>query len=560
MRSGRACDELRTTIGMCFSAGSSFTRASTSRPLSLGRFRSRRTRSGGFAPPCRPSLRRNSMASMPSLATDTSHGSSRTASMTRSTSPGLSSTRRMCIRRALFVASMALAVAREGELERGARAGLGLDPDPPAVALDDLLADGEADAGAGVLGAGVQPLEDDEDPVHVLRIDADPIVPDGEQPFLAVGSGRDVDRRSHCGPAELDRVPDQVLEHLREAAGVSVDRRERAARHRGAALVQRRSQVEEGLIERRARVDRRERLVDAADARVLEQAADERLHALRALDRVVDVFLRLRVHLVGVALLEELHVARDHQERLLEVVRRDVGELLEVGVRAGERLGLVPQRLLRGGTLGHLAAKLRVEVLDLALLVLEVVEDVEDRALGRLEPRLLGAEVVEDVEEGAVHRALPRPLLAAVVEDVQDRPLHLLQPALLVAEVVEDVEDRLLGARLPAALRTEILEDVEDGPVRVGQGEVETRPVGRRLLHQRECLSGGVSLRSSSISFFSSIILSSRPTVSRWKRSSSLSRSSSRVRWSATSASAFFCAVTSRAAANTPSTFPRTSL
>src|SRR6266496_415664 len=416
-------------MGMCFSFGSSFTRASTSRPLSLGRFKSRSTRSGSFAATCRPSFLRNSMASAPSLATETSHRNSRTASITRSTSPGLSSTRRRCIRRALFSSSMALtAVAREGEVELRPGAGLGLDPDPPAVTLDDLLADGEADAGAGVLGASVQPLEDDEDPVQILRVDADPVVAHLEAPLLAMGDGGDVDRRRLAGPAELDGVSNEVLEHLAEAAGVPREGGEGAAGHRRVALLDRGSQVEERLIERRAHVDHPRRLFDPADAGELEQATDERLHALRAFDCIVDVLLRLLVHLPGVALLEELHVARDHPERLLEVVRRDVGELLELRVRPRQRVRLFPQRVLGGGALGHLAAKLRVHRLELPLLVLEVVEDVEDRSLGRLEPLLLAAEVLEDVQEGAVHRALPRPLLVAVVEDVQDRALRLLQP------------------------------------------------------------------------------------------------------------------------------------
>src|SRR3990172_2597332 len=492
---------------MCFSPGSAFTMLSTSRPLSLGRFKSRRTRSGSLAPVCRPCLRRKSIASIPSLATETSHGKSRIASMTRSTSPGLSSTRRTCIRRTVLVVSpMALLVAafaREGEQEARARARPGLDPDPAAMALDDLLADGEADAGARVLGARVQPPEDDEDPFPVLRVDADPVVAHREEPLLLARQAGDVDRGSLVGPAELDGVSDEILEHLREAGGVHAEGWERAAGDHRVALLDRGAQVLQRLIEHRARVDERRWFVDPPDAGELEQAADERLHALRALDRVVDVLLRLRVHLPGVALLEELHVARDHPERFLQVVRCNVRELLELRVRPPERLRLVAQRLLGGGALGHLAAKLRVHLLHLALLVLEVVEDVDDRALRLLQPPLLIPEVVEDVLQGAQRHALARPLLAAVVEDVQDRALHLLQPALLVPEVVEDVQDGLLRVVLASAFGAEVLEDVEDGTVRVRQVVLELRPIGRRHGHQRELLSGGTILRSSSISFFS---------------------------------------------------------
>src|SRR5205085_9615844 len=44
--------------------------------------------------------------------------------------------------------------------------------------------------------------------------------------------------------------------------------------------------------------------------------------------------------LPGVLALQELHIARDHAERLLEVVRGDVRELLQLAVRAFE-LGLL---------------------------------------------------------------------------------------------------------------------------------------------------------------------------------------------------------------------------
>src|SRR3712207_2772865 len=63
----------------------------------------------------------------------------------------------------------------EGEPEGGPPTHGRLDPDLTPVALDDLLANGETDPSAGPL-APVQALEDDEDPVVVLGIDADPVV------------------------------------------------------------------------------------------------------------------------------------------------------------------------------------------------------------------------------------------------------------------------------------------------------------------------------------------------------------------------------------------------
>jgi hypothetical protein len=54
-------------------------------------------------------------------------------------------------------------VGREGEAKDRALVRGGFDPDPAAVVLDDALADGQADAGAGVFIAGIQPLENVED-------------------------------------------------------------------------------------------------------------------------------------------------------------------------------------------------------------------------------------------------------------------------------------------------------------------------------------------------------------------------------------------------------------
>src|SRR3954470_878992 len=63
--------------------------------------------------------------------------------------------------------------AGDGEAEHGAAALAALDPDAAAVALDDLPADGEADAGALERLAVVQSLEHLEDAVAVAGVDPD---------------------------------------------------------------------------------------------------------------------------------------------------------------------------------------------------------------------------------------------------------------------------------------------------------------------------------------------------------------------------------------------------
>ena len=70
------------------------------------------------------------------------------------------------------------------------------------------------------------------------------------------------------------------------------------------------------------------------------------LHALGPVDREGDVLVGALVHLPAVALLQELREARDLAQRLLQVVRRDVGELLEVAVGAPQLLGLLGEQLV----------------------------------------------------------------------------------------------------------------------------------------------------------------------------------------------------------------------
>jgi hypothetical protein len=52
----------------------------------------------------------------------------------------------------------------------------GFHPDAPVIALYDLLADGETDAGPFVLFVIVQTLEDAEDLPRILRIDPDAVL------------------------------------------------------------------------------------------------------------------------------------------------------------------------------------------------------------------------------------------------------------------------------------------------------------------------------------------------------------------------------------------------
>src|SRR4029079_3601972 len=85
-------------------------------------------------------------------------------------------------RRGMATSDMtAVLPGRQGEAENAAAALAPSDPDPPAVALDDLAADGEADARALVGLALVQALEHLEDVLAVFGRDADAGVGDRDR-------------------------------------------------------------------------------------------------------------------------------------------------------------------------------------------------------------------------------------------------------------------------------------------------------------------------------------------------------------------------------------------
>src|SRR5438132_848988 len=117
-------------------------------------------------------------------------------------------------------------------MERAAGAGLRADPDAPAVALGDLLTDRKPDAGPGVLAHRMQALEQHEDALEVLRLDADAVVGDADVPLAGLLHRADMDVRPRRA-AELERIADQVLEDLREPHHVAVHGGQRVQGDRG---------------------------------------------------------------------------------------------------------------------------------------------------------------------------------------------------------------------------------------------------------------------------------------------------------------------------------------
>src|SRR5438105_1765111 len=99
----------------------------------------------------------------------------------------LSSTSRM----RPFVLLIISRVLGECEIERGTRARAGLSPDAAAVAADDAVHGGQADAGALEFGRGVQPLEGLEKLVGEGHVESGAVVADVEDPRAAIGRRAD---------------------------------------------------------------------------------------------------------------------------------------------------------------------------------------------------------------------------------------------------------------------------------------------------------------------------------------------------------------------------------
>src|SRR3954452_14196149 len=121
------------------------------------------------------------------------------------------------------------AAFREGEPEGRTVVRLYVDqPYPPAVEFDDLATQREPDSGPAVLVPQVHPLEHDEDPLGVFRVDADAVVLDEDRPVPVVVRGADPHDRGDVLAAVLHCVADEVLEQRRQER--SVTRHERQLR------------------------------------------------------------------------------------------------------------------------------------------------------------------------------------------------------------------------------------------------------------------------------------------------------------------------------------------
>ena len=128
-----------------------------------------------------------------------------------------------------------------------------------------------------------------------------------------------------------------------------------AALDGAAGLLERTGDVLGGPVDEPVEVHRLHRVALATHAREGEQVVDQHLHPLGAVAGELDVLVGALVELAGVAALQQLAEARHLAQRLLQVVRGDVGELLEVGVRARELAAAAVELLAGPFGVGQLA-------------------------------------------------------------------------------------------------------------------------------------------------------------------------------------------------------------
>src|SRR5216684_3443540 len=164
-------------------------------------------------------------------------------------------------------------MAGQGKLEAATGPGLRLHPDPAAIAFNDLFADGQANAVSRVFRAGVQALEDNEDVFRELWRNSNSVIAHGELPSLS-GSFSLHGNHWRLLPAELDGIPDQILEDLRQLRAVGPHHGKRIMGDHSATLLDGGRQNLQYIGHDSIAVDRPGGGVVPADARKRQQILD----------------------------------------------------------------------------------------------------------------------------------------------------------------------------------------------------------------------------------------------------------------------------------------------
>ena len=252
----------------------------------------------------------------------------------------------------------------------------GFGPDPAAVAADDALDGGEADAGSGELGGGVEALEGGEQLVGEGHVEAGAVVADVVDGGAAGLLAAELDARGGLVAGELPGVAEEVVEEEAEEVGVALDDEvaggeevDGAAGVAGTELLDDlvgelgEVEVEEDDLGAVGEVGELAAGFGAADAGEGEEGVDDVAHADGGGDDAVEAVAGVGVEGVVVVLEEGGAVAAHGAQRGAQVVGDGVAEGFELGVGGlggglGGAQGLLGLALALGdgeGILGALA-------------------------------------------------------------------------------------------------------------------------------------------------------------------------------------------------------------
>src|SRR5215469_14339091 len=150
------------------------------------------------------------------------------------------------------------------------------------MAFDDLFTDCQPDAGARILRPRVQPLEESEDPLYVLRLYADPIVPYAKYPALILAAGRDLHPRRHTWAAELQPIGDQVLKDLTQLRCVGLHDGKLVANDLSVCIADGNGEVFDNPVDNGIRIHQVQLKRTGTGTRVAQKVVDQLLHSPRA--------------------------------------------------------------------------------------------------------------------------------------------------------------------------------------------------------------------------------------------------------------------------------------
>src|SRR5437899_791412 len=192
----------------------SFTRRRASTPSKRGIEKSERIACGFDEP--RTRLRSSSRSTRSHETSNPPCSSERSASSTSTSESSMNSTWIGVLSMGLFLDRLGsgglLPGDRQREEKHGPLADFPFGPDAPAMPVHDALYGRKPDAGAGVLGCGMQALKRSEKLVGVGHLEARPVVADEKGGAPAILQGADFDAGFGRPRGELPSVSDEVLE------------------------------------------------------------------------------------------------------------------------------------------------------------------------------------------------------------------------------------------------------------------------------------------------------------------------------------------------------------